>query len=73
MMEKEARLCYHAVPRIFPQASHLIVDKEADFMKVILFNEIIYSIHFVKVLMSCWISNIIITRNICQLTGLIST
>ena len=44
MMEKEARLCYHAVPRILQQDSHVIVDKEADFMKVILNNEITYSI-----------------------------
>ena len=43
-MENEARLCYHAVPRILPQDSHFIVDKEADFMKVILLCEITYSI-----------------------------
>ena len=34
MMEKEARLCYHAVPRILAQDSIQFVDKEEDFIKV---------------------------------------
>ena len=34
MMEEEARLCYHAVPRILTQGSLQFEEKEEDFMKV---------------------------------------